>query len=111
MELKISLETKDDIERFILILNIGMMTAINEGAINIEEAENFLYSPYSVEKIRNLKINGDIIRLVELGCELEDVESLMPDKLSNATNEISNKSIELLHAIPKSVLPLKKWID
>jgi len=53
MELNISIKNKDDIERFILILNVGMMTAIKEGVISIEEAENYLYSPYSVEKIRS----------------------------------------------------------
>jgi len=30
MELNISIKNKDDIERFILILNVGMMTAIKE---------------------------------------------------------------------------------
>jgi len=38
-----------------------MMTAIKEGVISIEEAENYLYSPYSVEKIRKLGINEDVI--------------------------------------------------
>jgi len=61
MELNISIKNKDDIERFILILNVGMMTAIKEGVISIEEAENYLYSPYSVEKIRKLGINEDVI--------------------------------------------------
>lgn len=111
MELNISLKTKEDIERFILIENIGIMTAIKEGVISIEEAENYLYSPYSVERIKNLGINEDVVKLVELGCELEDVESLIPDKLNNSIDEISNKSIELLHSTAKSILPLKKWID
>mgnify|MGYP000949835146 CR=1 FL=1 len=111
MKVNISLKTKDDIERFILIANIGIMTAIKEGVISIEEAENYLYSPYSVERIKNLGINIDVIKLVELGCELEDVESLIPDKLNNSIDEISNTSIELLRSLPKPALPLKKWID
>ena len=111
MELNISIKTKDDIERFILIVNIGVMTAIKEGVISIEEAENYMYSPYSIEKIRKLGINEDIIKLVELGCELEDVESLIPDKLSATIDEISIKSTELLRTVPKSALPFKKWID
>ena len=111
MELNISIKNKDDIERFILILNVGMMTAIKEGVISIEEAENYLYSPYSVEKIRKLGINEDVIKLIELGCELEDVESLIPDRLSSVIDEISAKSSKLLRTIPKSAPPLKKWID
>ncbi|MDD3894010.1 MAG: DUF3969 family protein [Syntrophomonadaceae bacterium] len=111
MELKVSLKTKGDIERFILIANIGLMTAIKEGVISIEEAENYLYSPYSVERIKHLDINMDVIRMVELGCELEDVESLIPDKLNNSIDEISNTSIELLRLIHKPIPPLIKWID
>jgi len=49
--------------------------------------------------------------LIELGCELEDVESLIPDRLSSAIDEISAKSSKLLRTIPKSAPPLKKWID
>lgn len=111
MELNVSLKTKADIERFILIANIGMMVAIKEGVISIEEAENYLYSPCSVKMIRDLGINKDVIKLLELGCELEDVESLIPDKLNNSIDEISFKSIELLRLVPKPVLPLKRWID
>ncbi len=55
MGLNISIKSKNDIERFILIMNIGMMTAIKEGLISIEEAENYLYSPYSVDKIKKIR--------------------------------------------------------
>lgn len=111
MELNVSLKTKKDIEYFILITNIGMMTALKEGLISIEEIENYIYNPYSVEKIKNLGINIDIIKLVELGCELEDVESLIPDKLNSSIDEIRNMSIELLRSLPKQALPFKKWLD
>ncbi len=111
MELNVSLKTKDGIERLILIANIGMMTAIKEGVISIGEAENHLYSPYSVERIKSLSINENVVKLVEFGWELEDVESLIPDKLNNFTNEISNASIELLRSASEPVLPLEKWID
>ncbi len=53
MELRISIKTKNDIECFILIVNIGIMAAIKEGLISIGEVENHLYNPYSVEKIKN----------------------------------------------------------
>lgn len=111
MELNISINTKYDIERFILITNIGIMTAIKEGNISIDDAEDYLYSPYSAEKLKNLGINKDVIKMVKLGCRLKDIESLLPDKLSNSIDEIRKSSIELLHLMPKTVLPLKKWID
>ena len=72
---------------------------------------NYLYSPHTVEKINALDINEEVVKLVEYGCELEDVESLIPNKLNNSIDEISNASVELLRSVPKPVLPLKKWID
>ena len=111
MELNISINTKYDIERFILITNIGIMTAIKEGAISVGDAENYFYSPYSAEKLKNLNINEDVVKLVKLGCKLENIARQVPDKSNNSINEIRNSSIELLHSMPKTVLPLKNWID
>jgi len=48
---------------------------------------------------------------VELGCGLEDVGSIIPDKLNNSIDEIINRSTELLRSVPKPDLPSKKWID
>lgn len=111
MELNVSVKTKNDIERFILIINIGITTAIKEGLISIEESENYFYSPYSVEKIKKLGVSEDVVKLVQLGCELEDIESIIPGKLNYTIDEMLNKSIELFYSIPKSISPSKKWID
>ncbi len=56
-------------------------------------------------------MNDNVTKLVELECELEDVESLLPEKLNDSINEISDKFIGLLRSIDELVLPLKKWID
>jgi len=111
MELKISLGTREDIERFILISNIGLTAALKSGSISIQEAERCLYTPYSVKKLENLEINEDIVMLVKLGCELEDVESLMPDKFKESIERINDMSIRLLPSIPTQIQTSKKWID
>ena len=110
-ELKISFESKSEIERFILIINIGFMGALREGLVTIDEIENYIYSPYSVGKLGKSDINNDVIDLVHLGCELEDVMSLIPDRLTNSISNIENKSKELLRSLPAPTLPVKKWID
>jgi hypothetical protein len=111
MSLKISVEEKSEIERIILLMNLGLTNALNEGLISIEEAENFLFSPYTMEQLKELKVNKEIIRIINLGCELENVEHLIPDKLTDSIDEIKNQSIKLLKTLPKPNLPLKKWID
>lgn len=111
MELKISLKTREDIERFILISNIGLTAALKSGSISIREAERYLYTPYSVKKLENLEINEDVVMLVKLGCELEDVESLIPDKLKESIERINDVAIRLLSSIPTQIQTSKKWID
>lgn len=87
------------------------MVALKEGIVTIEEIENYIYNPYSVKKLENHGIREDVIRLVNLGCELEDVMSLIPDKLTSSIIDIENQSKELLRSLPKSDQPIKKWID
>ena len=111
MELKISLKTREDIERFILISNIGLTAALKSGSISIQEAERYLYTPYSVKILENLEINEDVVMLVKLGCELEDVESLIPDKLKESIERINDVAIRLLSSIPTQIQTSKKWID
>jgi len=110
LNLNISISDKNEIERLILILNIGLMNAINEGVLSIEEAENLLYSPYSVGKLENIGIDDKVLNLVKLGCELEDVESLIPDKLKESIEHIRTEAIMLLSTTEKKELPLNKWI-
>ncbi|WFR55920.1 DUF3969 family protein [Anaerocolumna sp. AGMB13025] len=111
MSFKISIEAKEEIEKFILIFNIGILIALKKGLISIEDAEKILYSPYSVDKLRDLSLNEEVIRLIELGCELEDVESLIPYKLENSIDDIYNRTIELLHTSPEIYSFEKKWIE
>lgn len=107
--LNIKLDTEEEINRFILITNIGIMTAIKNDLISIQEADQFFYNPFSYEKIRALGIKEDVIILMELGSELEDVESLIPHKLIDSIDEILNKSMELLKALKSTQQPIKKW--
>ncbi|ERK30169.1 DUF3969 family protein [Clostridium intestinale] len=110
-EIKISIRNKSEIERFVLLSIVGLMDSLIEGAISIEDCEVYLCSPYSVEKLNSLKIDERVIELVEDGCELEDIESLIPSKLQNSINEIRLKAIKLLLGLPREGVLLKKWID
>ena len=111
MELKVSLHTQEEIERFILIVNLGLTAALKMDMISINEAERHLYTPYSFTILEELGINEDVVMLVKLGCELEDVESILPDKLDNSINTIHNSALDLLRTIPKPSMPSKLWID
>lgn len=87
------------------------MYALKKGVISIEESENFLYSPFTMKKLSQLELDEEVITLINLGCELENVERLIPDKLNHSIEEITNQSVKLLQNINRAKLPIKKWID
>jgi predicted ThiF/HesA family dinucleotide-utilizing enzyme len=110
-KLVISEEGKINIERMVLTIKIGLLTLLRKGIITIEEAENYFYSPYSAEKLEELGVDKKIVDLVYYGCELEDVESLTPERLDDVIDKITIETIEISKQLPRSELPTKKWID
>lgn len=95
--MNLRLENFDDLsEKILLISIIGIINSLQHNAISIEEAEKFLFSPYMVKFLKDRKCNKKIVNLVELGCELEDVISLIPNKFGATLTQINNEAINLL---------------
>lgn len=67
-------------EKIILLSIIGSLDAIKEEAVSIDEIEKFLFSPHIYHKLKQKGYSGDILQIIEEGCELEDIFSLLPDK-------------------------------
>lgn len=95
-ELTYHLSTIEQVEKMILIKIIGVMECLEKELIVIEEAEKILFSPYSMEFLKKKGINKEIIEIIHLGTELEDVESLIPEKLSCSFKEIRIQCENLL---------------
>ena len=57
------------------------MEAISDDAITIDEGEKILFSPRMVKRLIYEKCDEEIVSIIEEGCELEDIESLIPQKL------------------------------
>jgi hypothetical protein len=110
LKLHLSIEGKTEIERLLLVLNIGFLTALEKGIFKIEEVEGYIYNPYSVQKLQEFGMGIKLIDLISLGCELEDVESLIPEKLEKTIQDLREKSIDTLKSIPKPVLPTQRLI-
>lgn len=111
MKLNLSIEGKTEIERFLLAVNLGLLTALEKGIFKIEEVEGYIYNPYSVQKIEELGLSTKLIDLISLGCELEDVESLIPEKLEKTIQDLKEKSLEALKSVPKPTLPTQRLIN
>lgn len=94
--IKINVKDKADIERVFLIIQIGILECLKSGAIRMEEAELFMINPYIVNNLKKYGINESIIKIFEEGCELEDIESLLPDRLSSNIQLLINKCNDFL---------------
>lgn len=110
MEFKFGSGEKNQVERITNILLIGLLTGLEKGSISIEEAEGYLFNPYSVERLEKYNTSSEIIEIIKLGCELEDIESLLPEKLQENIRLLKERAVLLLESIPRPQLPTEKLI-
>lgn len=82
-------------EKILLLAIIGSLEAIKNGAVTIEEAEKFLFSPHMSKVLKEKICDEKIVGIIEKGCELEDICSLLPEKLDEVINDLKKESIML----------------
>ncbi|MBO0424078.1 DUF3969 family protein [Enterococcus plantarum] len=113
MELRLSVDKNNEAERLVLVSVIGLLEALENDLLTIEDCENYLFSPYSVSILEEKNMNPQIIEIIELGCELEDVQSLIPDKLKEEIRDLKERAKEYLKNTNPSENPyeVKKWVD
>ena len=113
MEISLSVDKKNESERLVLVNAIGLLESLENELLTIEDCENYLFSPYSVSILEEKNMNPQIIEIIELGCELEDIQSLMPDKLNVEIRDLKERAKECLKNTTPYENPyeVKKWID
>ena len=110
MEMNIKTTNKDDIERLILTINIGLLFALRENVISIEEAERFLFTPFTYEKLKAMGIKSDIAEQIYKGCEIENIKSLLSTQYTTELNKLIFESLILLKKC-NHTLPEKRLLD
>lgn len=94
-------------EKKILIKIVGALECLNSSAITISEGEKYIFSPKFSKELINMDCNKKITDIIEECCELEDIESLIPEKLNRNINLLKLKSIEILKSY--SNLDTMEW--
>ena len=109
---------KENIERLALTIHVGLLTLLKENIISIDEADSYFFSPYSAMYLESLGVDEALVDLIWHTCELENTESLMPERLPEMIDKRKNEALEMLKKLPrypKYPNPLgqsiKKWID
>lgn len=83
-------------EKILLLSILGTLEAVKDGGITIDEAEKFLFSPHMIKELRLKQCNEKIIELIAKGCELEDIASLLPEKLDEVIVELKKETIKIV---------------
>ena len=83
-------------EKMLLISIIGTLETLKKKSISINEAEKYLFSPHMVNKLRKNGCSGKIIDILERGCELEDIASLIPQSLLRNINELQEQALKIM---------------
>lgn len=86
----ISFESEEEMERFLLILNLGILTGLRRRAITFEEAKLYLYKPWDTEDSEENQEDHNIASVdEEMLKELEryntSVKSIKIDKIMKET--------------------------
>ena len=86
----------DKKEKILLISIIGTLETIKRKSISINEAEKYLFSPHMISKLRKNECSGKIIDILERGCELEDIASLLPQSLTKNIDELQEQALKIM---------------
>lgn len=93
-----SIELKQS-EKFINILMLGVLTALKEKKIKLDEAEGLLFKPY-VADILKKHLNNELSEAIINGCELEDFEDILPESLEHRINELITYTLDKINHQP-----------
>lgn len=113
MNISLSTIEKGDSERLILITAVGLLESLEKNILTIEDCEQYLFSPYTVEVLKQKQVDEKVIQIIDKGLYLEDYESLLPDEMLKYTKSLKQEALELIKSreVPKDLYDIKKWID
>lgn len=112
MTLNMSVNRKNEANILILVCTLGLLE-LEDDLLTIEECDQYLFSPYSLDILQRKGINQNIIDIVHLGTELEDIESLLPHLLEKNIKELHEAAREQLRVIQskEKTYKIKGWLD
>ncbi|MCL2626235.1 MAG: DUF3969 family protein [Cystobacterineae bacterium] len=102
---------KQEIERFMALLCLGLIEAIKTNALSLPAASHCLISPYSIQVLKEKGMGEELESLLHLLCELEAVKRIIPDKFNSSIEDVENKLKLFLDTLTPPSLPQEYWIE
>ena len=85
---QVNFRKKSSDEKILLLMIVGALTALRERKVSVDEMSYFLFHPGMISKLKQKHCRKEILRIVREGCELEDIEDLVPEALPEAVDEL-----------------------
>lgn len=101
---------KTDLEKLILLVNLGVLYSLKNDYININEAEYFLYTPYMLRLLKENNCSIDLIDIIHRGTELEDLEGLNID-FKGEVDKMFKMCESMIKNFPETSFEFEKWYD
>ncbi|ENE0104531.1 DUF3969 family protein [Escherichia albertii] len=97
MELICTIDNKY-VDKFMRILLSGILQSLKEGAITIDESELLVFRPFISSLMQRNGCDGKLVHIIDLGCELEDIESQVPETFEAVIQSLMTKTSDYIHA-------------
>ena len=103
-------KSMENLERSLLVVIVGLCTALQEGCIEIVDAHHVLLKPATMQLLEELGHAPELIDLIHEGTELEDVESLLPENLPRAFEELKAAALRRLSRLSLGKYEEFSWL-
>lgn len=100
MNLVIKINDESYAKTYVAIFMIGLLECIEKGSISIEDSMWLLFGPGEIDIFKPFM--PELSEAIHLGTELEDVASIIPNKLEDSIEEIRKKAYEIIKLNPSS---------
>ena len=97
----IDVDTLPEIECLVAVLSLGLCTALENKGLTVDEASSYLFVPYTISLLKQVGASPELVHLIHLGTELEDFESLLPERLPDRLNTMKALAASVLQAQPE----------
>jgi hypothetical protein len=104
-------EYRTQIERMLCQLCIGVLTSLLKKEISIREAQQLIFSPFTNEYLKDIRISGDLIDIIHRGCELEDILSLLPEEFDDKVNDLIAETYSVVKKLPEIDYQIPTWFS
>lgn len=80
----------------LLVSIIVTLEVLKENGLTINESEKYLFSPHMIQRLKEWNCDKEIIDIIEKGCELEDIATLLPLEFVDSVVKLKKETLAII---------------